>query len=461
LTVIGSEQAPPAAGVVARLRSWLASDHSLVQRLAGAVFLVRVFSAALAFGAQILLARWMGSAEFGIYVYVWTWVLLLGGVADLGLASAAQRFVPEYTGLKAWPQLRGFLAGSRWLALGMATVLALAAAGLVWALSPWLNTYTLIPLYLACATLPAYALGGTQDYIARAYDWMALAYAPTFIIRQLLLLAIAGGAYAAGLPVDAVTVMLAGIVAIWATALGQAVMLNRRLRREVEQGPKTYALRLWLATALPIMLVEGFYLLLTYTDIILLEQFRPPEDVAFYYAAAKILSLVAFIHFAVSATTAHRFSQYRAAGDDAALKAFVVKSVKMTFWPSLAATVLLLALGKPMLWLFGPNFTGAYSLMFLLAAGLIARASVGPVERLLNMLGQQRACALVYAAAFVINLVLCLVFIPRYGAAGAAASTSVALIIESVLLFVVTRRQLGFHMFVLGARSAAVRAREA
>ena len=47
--------------------------------------------------SQILLARWMGSFEFGIYVYVWTWVLLIGDLADLGLASAAQRFIPEYT----------------------------------------------------------------------------------------------------------------------------------------------------------------------------------------------------------------------------------------------------------------------------------------------------------------------------------------------------------------------------
>ena len=47
-----------------------------------------------------MLARWMGSFEFGVYVYVWTWVLLLGGVVDFGLASSAQRFIPEYAGLK-------------------------------------------------------------------------------------------------------------------------------------------------------------------------------------------------------------------------------------------------------------------------------------------------------------------------------------------------------------------------
>jgi O-antigen/teichoic acid export membrane protein len=37
-------------------------------------FLIRVFSAGLIYLSQILLARWMGSFEFGIYVYVWTLV---------------------------------------------------------------------------------------------------------------------------------------------------------------------------------------------------------------------------------------------------------------------------------------------------------------------------------------------------------------------------------------------------
>jgi len=75
----------------------------LVQRLAGLVFLIRVVSAVLAYGTQVLLARWMGGFEFGIYVCVWIWVLLLGSSVDLGLASAAQRLIPEYVQQNSLP----------------------------------------------------------------------------------------------------------------------------------------------------------------------------------------------------------------------------------------------------------------------------------------------------------------------------------------------------------------------
>ena len=44
-------------------------------------------------------------------------------------------------------------------------------------------------------------------------------------------------------------------------------------------------------------------------------------------------------------------------------------------------------------WRCSAGFAQGYSLMFMLAVGLLARAAVGPVERLLNMVGEQRICA--------------------------------------------------------------------
>jgi O-antigen/teichoic acid export membrane protein len=206
--------------------------------------------------------------------------------------------------------------------------------------------------------------------------------------------------------------------------------------------------------SLPILMVEGFYMLLTNTDIILLQYFRSPEDVAVYYAAVKTLILVAFVHFAVSAAVAHRFSEYHVAADRTRLKAILADSIRWTFWASLAAAVVVLAAGKMLLSLFGANFTEGYHLMFILAVGVMARASVGPVERLLSMLGEQRICAAIYATAFFLNVGLCIAMIPRLGTTGAAASTAIALVFETALLYIVTRRRLGLHAFVLGRPAA-------
>src|SRR5665213_1836536 len=103
--LIGSEDTAPArsrlAGLIARIKAILSerSDSRLAQLVAGKVFLVRVASAGLALLSQVLLARWMGSFEFGIYIYAWTWVLMIGALSDFGLSLGARRFIPEYTEL--------------------------------------------------------------------------------------------------------------------------------------------------------------------------------------------------------------------------------------------------------------------------------------------------------------------------------------------------------------------------
>jgi O-antigen/teichoic acid export membrane protein len=428
----------------------LDAEHLLVQRLAGTVFLIRVVSALLAFGSQVLFARWMGSFQFGIYVYVWTWVLLLGQAIDLGLGTAAQRFIPEYRERGLLALLRGFVSGSRWVALGIAIAIAALAAGGVRLLEPWLDDYMIIPLYLACMIIPAYALANVQEGIARSYDWVGLSMMPGYVVRQLLLTVLMAAAYFAQLPMNAVTAMIVAGVSIWLPILGQLLVVNWRLSSRIERGPKAYDFKIWLLTALPILMVEGFYSLLAYTDVIVLQYFRPPDEVAIYYAAAKTLALVSFIYYSVSATTAHRFSGYHITGDRKALSAFIAQSIKWTFWPSLAATVLLLLCGRPILGLFGAQFTDGYHLMFILAAGLLARAAIGPIERLLNMLGEQRICALVYALAFGVNIGLCIALIPHFGMAGAASATASALVLESILLFIVTKNRLGFHVFIWG-----------
>ena len=202
LALIGPAPATPAqpsslAGVITRIKAILAerSDSRLAQLVAGKVFLVRVANAVLALGTQVLLARWMGSFEFGIYIYVWTWVLMIGALSDMGLSSAARRFIPEYTELKAPDLLRGFLAGSRWLAFGIATAIGIVGAlGVTW-LSPYLDRFAVMPLYLGCVIIPIYGLVQVQAGIAQSYDWPNLALMPFYIIRQLAITILMGAAY--------------------------------------------------------------------------------------------------------------------------------------------------------------------------------------------------------------------------------------------------------------------------
>ncbi|WP_375412759.1 lipopolysaccharide biosynthesis protein [uncultured Bradyrhizobium sp.] len=461
MAVTDAQSTPHNAGAVARLRAMFgrvvggSGDASLTKRLAGTIFMIRIVSAALAYLSQILLARWMGGADYGVYVYVWTWVLLLGSMMDFGISVSAQKLIPEYRASGSHHLLRGFLTGSRWMTFVVSSVVSALLAFVVKLLSPWIETGAVVPLMIGCATLPAFVVANTQDGISRAHDWMRLGLMPQFVVRQSLIIGFTAGSFALGFHLDASAAMLASAAAVWIAMAGQMIALNRRLGETIEAGPKSYDFRGWLAVSLPILMVEGFYLLLSYTDVLLLQQFRSSEEVGVYFAVVKTLALVSFIHYAMSATTAHRFAEYHAAGDKARLAAYVAHAIQWTFWPSVAATAVLLAFAKPLLWLFGPQFVVGTDIMFIAAIGLVVRSAIGPVERLLNMLGHQHVCALAYASAFVVNVVLCVILIPRFGGHGAAAATSMALAFETALLFWIVRRRLGLHVLAFGKNRKA------
>ena len=448
---------PAARGLIQRLRArakdWLSAEHSLTQRMAGAAFAIRMASAAIVFGSQILLARWMGQFEFGTYVYVWTWLMLIGEIIHLGLPLTAQRFVPEYRKAGSLDLLRGYLAGSRWLTLGVGAAAGGLGTLIVYGLTPRLDPNVVVPLYFVCAALPFYAFTFMLDGLARTYDWISLALLPPYVARPLLIIGTVAVLHFSGVGIDAATV--AGVLAasIWLMALLQLAQLGRRLRAAVTAGPRRYDVKKWLRVSLPILLVWGMYTLLTSTDVLVLKHFRAADEVAHYYAAAKTLALVSIIQFAVAAAAGHRFTAHHVAGDRAGLAKFAADTVRWVFWPSLAACLVMLALGKFVLMLFGASFVAGYPFMAILTVGLLARASIGPAERLLNMVGEQRACAFAYAAAFAVNLVGCFVLAPTYGAMGVASATATAFIVESSLLFLIARRRLGLTMFVWQARA--------
>src|SRR6266568_2080325 len=86
-------------------------ERAVSQRIALIAFAVRVLSAVIAYVSQVLLARWMGDFEYGVFVIVWVGAVILGGLACLGFQTAIVRFVPEYIERGETELLRGVLVG--------------------------------------------------------------------------------------------------------------------------------------------------------------------------------------------------------------------------------------------------------------------------------------------------------------------------------------------------------------
>lgn len=424
------------------------TDRAQLQREALLAFTVRVLSAGILYLSQIVLARWMGDYEYGVYVFVWTWVLVLGGLSNLGLASAMIRLVPEYRERGEFDLLRGLLRDGRLLVFAASSMVAgIGLIGLM-LFGSFLAKPYIWPAYLALVCIPMITLSDAHDGIGRGGGWMGAALVPPYVLRPLFILAAMVILHAYGWRIGAETAMGAAIIATWSCVAIQYVMLRRRIRGVVPPGIARPDRNLWLGIALPLLAITGSELLLQNTDVLIIGYFLTPDQGAIYFAAAKTMALVMFVHYAVGSAMAKRFSTLNARGDKSALKAFVRDAVHWTFWPSLAAAALILFLGKPLLWLFGPQFTAGYPLMFILVAGFLGRAAMGPSEFLLNMLGEQKACAAVIASTAVLNIILQLLLVPKLGIKGAAIATAVSLVIGALANTIVAKQRLGLDIAI-------------
>ncbi|MEM8811099.1 MAG: lipopolysaccharide biosynthesis protein [Pseudomonadota bacterium] len=426
-----------------------ADERARTQQMAIKTFAIRVMGAVLAYASQVLLARWLGSFDYGIFVVVWTWMLILTALTALGFQTSVIRFIPEYEARGEWDLLRGLLISSRALSLAFATGLAAIGCLGVYLFEDFVTHYYVMPIYLIAICLPLFTLFEVQDGIARSQNWTDLSVTANYICRPALLLLALVGAGFAGLELNAETACYAAILTTYSISICQFLILRRRLKRVVPAGPNRFQTAHWVKVSLPIFMVEGFFALLTGSDVVIVSQFLPPESVAVYYAAAKTLAIIHFVYFAVKAASGHRFSKLYYSGDQTGFETAVRDAVHWTFWPSLAAAAFLLVIGNQLLCLFGEGFEAGYPLMFILVVGILARASAGPVDVLLNMSGHQKICAAVYGATFIANIGLNFLLIPQFGLAGAAAATSIAMIFETFALIAVVKRKLG--VFLPGA----------
>lgn len=413
------------------------------------VFAIRAASAGLLFLTQIVLARWMGASEYGLYVSAWTCVLVVGGISHLGFNVAMMRLAPQYHANEDYAAFRGLLNGGRFIAIASAAVIAgLGLAGL-WIANSESSGALAVPMALALLCLPLYALTDVQDGLGRGQGWTIEAIGPPYIARPLVLLILVGLVSMLGYAANAVTGMTIALAATLAAAVLQTILLERRVEKSVPASIPSYDFSKWLKISLPLLAGGICDLVIQNADVLMLNLFRPSSEIGIYYAAAKTAGLALFVHYAVGSAYAGRIAAAHALGDSARVKELVGNAVRWTFIPSAAVTVGILLVGYPVLAGFGEGFTDAYPLMFILAIGILAKSATGPADTILNMLGHQRASALSIALAATLCITLNLILIPLWSVAGAAIATASAVTAASAFNWYAARRLEGLNLFIL------------
>lgn len=415
-----------------------------VARGAVLTFMLQVAGAGLMYLLQLTFARWMGPTGFGSYTFTIGWATIASIFTGLGLATAVLRFIPAYASKNDWSRLRGILKVSTLGTLVSGVGLALTGTLVLLSLGTT-GGGTGIDVLLGLWLTPVLALLTLQQEAARGFHQMALAYAPPFVLRPLF--SVLGAAICVGLgaTLDSEAALAVTLAAAVIAAALQAIALRRNVPASVRTARPLYETRRWLRTAVPLLLVSGFVIVLWQTDVVMVGALLGARAAGVYGAAAKTAMLVGLVLVAVNAVSAPIFSSLFASGRHDELQRMVSAMSHWIFWPSLALSLLIGFLAEPILSLFGSGFAAGESILVVLLIGQVVNAAAGSVGWLLLVTGHQDDAARAYGCVAALHIALLAIGITVDGATGAAIGTTVSFCLWNVWLHRLVVRRLDLH----------------
>lgn len=398
---------------------------------------LKVFGAALSFGAQIVLARLLGADSFGIYAWVLSIVNIVILLGILGFDTAAIRFVAAYRSTDAWERLQRFLRYSRRTVLSASTLVGILLIGCALALRHRGSDEQIRTVIIAGASLPLVAHFRQSMAVLQGFGKVIASTFLMTIFRPVVALAAFVALYfllpSVGAPVALVSfVMGAGAATALSTMLIYRRVSSAReshgVSRGAEPGARVSILasekRGWLMESLHFLLVSGFAVALFQIDVTMIGFLVGPSEAGIYSAASKIAEILVFALVAINGVIAPLISELHHRGDFAGLERIYILTARVAFLASLVGAIVIFIVGDHMLALFGNDFTAGTLPLKILAVGQLVNAFVGSTGVLVNMTGNQRDGAKILVGSAIANIGANWIMIPLFGITGAAIATA-------------------------------------
>ena len=410
----------------------------------GLMLAVKLLGAAAAYALAWWVSRHEGPSAYGRFELALTVLTIAALAARLGLDGVLVKWMSA-SNVKGDQGVQRRLVGRVMAVTGLLAAPMLAAV--MWWASPgltsWLGDETLDQMWpWVVAGVPVLTVWGVSSEALRGLSRMK-SYAllqPGVVAAGAVVCMVGLGwsivpSYAWSLVVSA----LLGLV-----LLIQALPKNKE---SVSALSSEWGWEAMLRTGWPMLLSSAMFLVMSWTDTLLLGHFLKEDQVGIYRVAFRLAAVVTLVQAAVNSYAAPLFAERHASGDRTGLKSALRQTTLLNVAFSLPAFAALVAVPEWWLGWFGEAFVvGAHCLVWL-ALGQVVNALCGPVMYLLNMTGHERPAQRIVWIAAMGNLALNLWAIPRFGIEGAAVATAFSMALWNVAAAVAVKRLLGLSVW--------------
>jgi len=417
------------SAVLGKLRERLDSDIHLKEVIKGSAtfFVLRILGMAVAYAFTLLVTRKLGASAWGIFALCLTILQITSVIARLGLDTALLRFIAQYNA-------QGKGGTAKYIYLKSLTLIIpfslLLSAGLYLSapllaekvfgkehLTPYIRliAFAVLPftlLYINSESLRAFK---------RIKEYATLQNLLPFFIALTAL-----GFFLIALNVTNTDLVLFSYIAGLSIAffLSSTYILKefRKTNGEIEKPSLNHIL----SVSLPMLMSSSLFMIMSWTDTIMLGMWRTEEEVGIYNVAVRLSAITSFTLAAINSIAAPKFAEFWGKKDMEGLKRTAQQSTKLIFWTSAPVLILYLAFPSFFMGLFGEEFKkGALALVFL-TIGQFVNAATGSVGLILMMTNRYKTHRNLVFIVVLSNIILNFVFIPIYGFAGAALARMIS-----------------------------------
>jgi O-antigen/teichoic acid export membrane protein len=193
-------------------------------------------------------------------------------------------------------------------------------------------------------------------------------------------------------------------------------------------------IKLGLVNAIAIFVMQLNYRL----DILMLKKLSTLEEVGYYSLAMQIAEQLWHIPYAIETIVWSRSANTQ---DNEAMHRTVASIFRVSLVIGLVAGVLIFFVAPSLVPLiFGNDFTHSVTMIQLVLPGILLLVGFRILNSRLTGMGKPQIAIYTFAPALIINFVLNLFLIPRYGGIGAAWSTNVSYAVGSVIFVILYSR---------------------
>ena len=419
-------------------------DARTLARGAGVALPGRVIGRAMAVLTQILLARLLGPAIFGLYSVGYALLRLGELILPLGMDQGVVRFGAYGQGADPEPP-----PGVLGRGIGVAVLVGVLAGGGLVLLAPYLAQAAfhdpsmrsvLVGIAPALALAAGLQVGASATRLSRRMQYAVL----TQDLGQPFLNLILAGLFVwLGWGLRGA---LGALVASYAAAFTGALLFIKRLFPQAFGigEMNQVSLPAMLAFSVPASLARIFGSMIMMFDRVVIGFLRPASDVGVYQAASLSASIFPIILISFNAIFAPMIADLHARGERQRLEQVYRLATRWGIYLSLPFYLLMLAApGEILQGVFGVGYAEGVLPMLILATAQWVSIGVGGVGVLLPMTGHEKPWLRVSAVAVSLHLAASFLLVPRLGIVGGALATGGALLCLYLGGLVLTRRRLG------------------